>query len=517
MAALPPLHNLHLNGGGGARTGMDIDELPPAQRQRFEDGGWLVADDDEPMPVDRPPPMPPHLSLAGLPPRVITVMVQQAALTARESATPAREICVWMRDFCRAATNAELQCDDDLFRLALGTFGEVPEKAQSRVVFTDPMTPEQRAARGEEYTGKVDGLNNVVPVPTADAPPPAWSGFNTWRSLFGALCDAAHHRWRDQPGRSIFWKLRDTNFVSAYAGMSTMHMASKLYKPGTSRRELDVLLDSMLRRLIADVQASNVDELKSVVTQWLSGAPKTAPWMSEHSWWMALVTWAILRGARPFQAEAHKQADRDLYAALSALSWPSMRPDVAAATRQIKMALEAGADPNLYEDTIKTLAGIFAPQTPAEWNQAFPNRYPPVFLLALHLGNPEIIRMLVEAGVSRTAVSHGGIQPNNARFYQAMMGYLRTQQSQSDRPTTEKLLGMLGDYFFWRSSNGQRTGIQVRWLGATGRADPHMMEAVQFQQLIRDLTENNAPKWFLVALRKAAARSPEIRRARARA
>jgi hypothetical protein len=394
----------------------------------------------------------------------------------------------------------------------------VPEKAQSRVVFTDPMTPEQRAARGEEYTGKVDAHNNVVPVPTGDVPPPAWSGFNTWRSLFGALCDAAHHRWRDQPGRSIFWK-QNTNFVSAYPGMSTMHMASKIYKPGTSQRELDVLLDSMLRRLIADLQASNVDELKSVVTQWLSGAPKTAPWMSEHSWWMALVTWAILRGARPFQAEAHKQADRDLYTALSALSWPSMRPDVAAATRQIKTALEAGADPNLYEDTISTLAGIFAPQTPAEWNRAFPNKYPPVFLIALHLGNPEVIRLLVEAGVSRTAVSRSGFQPNNARFYQAMMGYLRTQQPQSDRPTTEKLLAMLGDYFFWRSSNLQQVsgGVRAGALGATGYGDTHRMEAVEFQQLIHDSTENNAPKWFLWALRKAAARSPEIRRARPRA
>jgi hypothetical protein len=497
------------------------DTLPPPRRQRFSNGGFLVVDDDyEPMDVERPPPpppMPPHLSLAGLPPRVIAVMVQQAALTARESATPANEICVWMRDFCRSATNAELQCDDNLFRLALGTFGEVPEKAPGRVVFPDPMTPEQRAARGEEYTGKVDGLDNVVPVPAANAPP-AWSGFSTWRSLFGALCDAAHHNWRDQERSSLFWKLGTGNReVVAHSPTQDLRMAAKLYKPNQSQRDLDLLLDALLYRQSRHYgQDSGVEELKSAVAQWLGGAPKTAAWMSEESWWMALVTWAILRGARPFQAEAHKQADRNLYSAMSGLTWLSQGADVNVAARRIKTALEAGADPNLYEDTIRTLVGILPPNKPADWNRAFPNGgYPPVFLLALQVGHPEIIRLLVEGGASRTAISGSGFQPNNARFFQVMMTYLRRQQPQSDRPTTEKLLGMLGDYFFWRSTRANH--------GA--ERSVFQREADLFQELIRGWTGINTqgplaatvPGWFFAALRKAAARTPEGRRARVRA
>ena len=522
---LPSLAALNV----GAPTGMDGGGYPPAQRRRLNYAGDRSPmndddDDDEPMDVDPAPPvpMPAHVSLVGMPPAVIAVMVQQAALSARKSETPAREICLWMRDFCRAATNAQLQCDDDLFRLALGAFGEVPEKAPSRATFTDPMTRAQREARGQVYTGKVDALNNVVPAPTANTLP-TWSGFSTWRSLFGALCDS-----RNDPAvqrQRLFWRLSDDGTLSAYPNLPTIGMAYRFFEPAQSQRSKNVLLDAMLRRLLAEGMVSNQDMLQSVVTRWLAGERKTAPWMSEQSRWMAMVTWAILRGARPFQAEIHKQADFAMYQAVASIKSDSTESELTYATRRVKQALEAGADPNFYELRVRTLVGIERVAMPESWRGAYPTGHPPVFLLALSRGNPDIIRLLVEGGASIGDVGTGsGFQHNMARFYKAVTSYLRRRASMTDRPTTEKLLDMLGDFFAYRARTANQGGERYA----------RQMEVVDFQRLVRNWAEHNnpwghhlimaelagddhsgpptVPDWFLAAMRQAEERSRTPRR-----
>ena len=507
----------------GAPTGMNGGE-PPAQRRRLNYAGARSPmnddddDDDEPMDVDAAPPvpMPAHVSLVGMPPAVIAVMVQQAALSARASETPAREICLWMREFCRAATNAQLQCDDDLFRLALGAFGEVPEKAPSRATFTDPMTRAQREARGQVYTGKVDALNNVVPAPTANTLP-AWSGFSTWRSLFGALCDSTNNPFLQR--QRLFWSLSDDGRLKAYPNLPTIAMSTRFFEPVQSQRSKNVLLDAMLRRLLAEGMVSNQDQLQSVVTRWLAGERKTAPWMSEQSRWMAMVTWAILRGARPFQAEIHKQADFAMYQAVVSIKNDSTESELAYATRRVKQALDAGADPNFYELRVSTLNGIERVAMPETWRGAYPTGHPPVFLLALQRGYSDLIRLLVEGGANiGNAATGSGFRHNMARFYKAVTSYLRRRASMTDRPTTEKLLDMLGDYFQNRARNAQ-TGAE--------RA-AHQMEAVDFHRLVRNWAEHNSPwgnvvvaelapndysgpptppDWFLAAMRKADKRS----------
>lgn len=516
----------------GAPTGMEGGE-PAAQRRRLNYAGKGSPmnnyddddDDDEPMDVEPAPPvpMPAHVSLVGLPSDVIAVMVQQAALSARKSKTPAREICLWMRNFCRAATNAQLQCDDDLFRLALGAFGEVPEKkAPSQAVFTDPMTRAQREARGQVYTGTVDGLNNVVPAPTENALP-AWSGFSTWRSLFGALCDASNDNFRAPP--RLFWRLMIDGTTSVYPNLPTAGMGRKFFKPAQNQRSKDVLLDAMLRRLLADGVVSSQDMLQSVVTRWLGGEPKTAPWMSEQSRWMAMVTWALLRGARPFQAEVHKQADFALYQAVVGVRNDSTENELAYATRRVKEALDAGADPNFYELEVRTLVGIESAAMPESWRGAYQTGHPPVFLLALNRGNPDIIRLLVEAGASIEDASTGsGFKHNMARFYKAVTSYLRRRASMTDRPTTEKLLHMLGDFFEYRARNANQG-----WERAA-----RQMEVIDFIRLLRNWAEHNnpwgghlamaelagidhsgpptVPDWFLAAMRKTEERSRTPRR-----
>lgn len=520
---LPSLAALNV----GAPTGMDGGGYPPAQRQRLNYDGDRSPmnddddDDDEPMDVEPTPappvPMPAHVSLVGLPPAVIAVMVQQAALTARKSETPAREICLWMRDFCRATTNAQLQCDDDLFRLALGAFGEVPEKATSRATFTDPMTRAQREARGQVYTGKVDALNNAVPAPTTNALP-AWSGFSTWRSLFGALCDARNKNFRAPP--NLFWRLSDDGTTAPYYNLPTSGMGAKFFKLTQSQRSKDVLLDAMLRRLLAEGAVSSQDMLQRVVTRWLGGERKTAPWMSEQSRWMAMVTWALLRGARPFQAEAHKQADFAMYQAVASIKRDSTESELTYATRRVKQALDAGADPNFYELRWRTLVGIARVAMPEDWRDAYPTGHPPVFLLALIRGNPDIIRLLVEAGAS----TGSGFQHNMARFYKAVTSYLRRRASMTDRPTTEKLLSMLGDFFAYRARTANQGGEQ----------NARQMEVVDFIRLVRNWADHNnpwghlpmmaelagddhsgpptVPDWFLVAMRQAEERSRTPRR-----
>ena len=517
----------------GAPTGMEGGE-PPAQRRRINYDGERFPtnddddddDDDEPMDVEPTPappvPMPAHVSLVGLPPTVIAVMVQQAALTARKSKRPAREICLWMRDFCRAATSTQMQCDDDLFRLALGAFGEVPEKAPSRATFTDPMTRAQREARGQVYTGRVDTLNNAVLAPATNALP-TWSGFSTWRSLFGALCDARNERFRAPP--HLFWKLSDEGVASAYHNLPTGGMGDRFFDPDQSQRSKDVLLDAMLRRLLAEGMVSNQDMLQSVVTRWLGGERKTAPWMSEQSRWMAMVTWALLRGARPFHDEAHKQADFAMYQAIKSIRQDSTQNELTYATRRVQQALDAGAEPNFYELRVRTLAGVEPVPMPEGWRGAYPTGHPPVFLLALIRGHPEIIRLLVKADASIGDIGTGsGIRHNVERFYKAVTSYLRRRASMTDRPTTEKLLDMLGKYFEYRA----RTATQ----GAERYA--RHLEVANFQRLVRNWAEHNnpwgqhlvlaelaeddhsgpstVPDWFLAAMRQTEERSRERRR-----
>jgi hypothetical protein len=301
-------------------------------------------------------------------------------------------------------------------------------------------------------------------------------------------------------------------------------MAQRFFKPVQSQRSKNVLLDAMLRRLLAEGTVSNQDMLQSVVTRWLAGERKTAPWMSEQSRWMAMVTWAILRGARPFQAEAHKQADFAMYQAVASIKYDSTESELAYATRRVKQALEAGADPNFYELRVSTLVGIERVAMPETWRGAYPTGHPPVFLLALQRGYSDIIRLLVEGGASiMDAATGSGFRHNMARFYKAVTSYLRRRASMTDRPTTEKLLDMLGDYFEHRARNAQ-TGAE--------RA-ARQMEAVDFHRLVRNWAEHNnpwgvalvaelapidysgpptPPDWFLAAMRKADERSNTRRR-----
>ena len=223
-------------------------------------------------PAPAPPPVPPQ-PLVGLPNDVLEVMVKQAAANARNSATPVRDMCLWMKNFCSTAKmqGAKPGCEGHWYYLAMAVFG---------------LTP---------VPSGVEGM--------ASPPLPQNVAFPNWRVFFGTLCEAFNNEARlglPQP----------------------LHDA---IDPNASQRQLDTLLHALLvteihRILMKELPKRHTwDEREQLVLditervrnqwrEWVLGRP--SPLRTNGSIWMAVIVLLVMRGADPWQMDKYTRQDK---------------------------------------------------------------------------------------------------------------------------------------------------------------------------------------------------------------
>lgn len=396
---LPSLATLHL--GAPADDTVEDERRTKAQR--------IVISNDESDGesgshwVSPPPPA----ILWDMPPELIEVLVRQAALSARKAHFVAREICLWMRNFCEVAASSGVPCDDDWFRLALGAFGPVPEGNVSGAVYPTKA--------GATNTGYVNAVGETVDAPAPSAPPPQ-SGFTTWRQLFEQLCvaldgpEARRLRTPEEIATRVppsFW---DHVMMAMYGrrnGPPRYVYVHQYADASLTRRRLDVLLDALLARLPAAaadgplVRAWDLDELKEQWETWLCGDALTADWQREVGPWKALLTSLLLRGANPFLSPIYNSLDMDLYIAITRAINGEVQWEVALAA--VRAALNAGASPN-YDGNSMNYGEHPVPLIPQMVPRHFPHnpehipKWPSVLNLALWSANHELVKLLVDAG-----------------------------------------------------------------------------------------------------------------------
>ena len=446
-------------GSGGGSGGGGGDNAPPAKAARVNDADWMEDDDsdeqpDSPLrPGSRWVAPPPPLSLRGMPPAVIAILVGQAALSARKARFVAREVCRWMRNFCEVAASSGVPCDDDWFRLALGAFGSVPEAPVGPMVFPD--------RDGKTQSGYVDVRGNEVDAPAPSAPP-APSGFGTWRQLFGQLCvafdgpEARRGRTREEIAAGVppsFWDDVSMALYGQRPPPRTVY-ALQYAHAGLNQRRLDELLDALLARLLPSaaegpfVSAQARAQLTEQWAAWLRNDAPTADWQSEVGPWKALLTLLLLRGAHPFKSDLYRRLDRDLYTVItramhSNYQWKAVLAGV-------RDAIDAGADPNFDGSDMKD-AGLPAPHhTATPFNPQGDPDWPPVLNVALLSGNVDLVKLLVDAG----AVYTRGRRRDLDKFWDALKHYLKKlgakvlrmpegQEKRDIQDTTMKVLEML--------------------------------------------------------------------------
>ena len=236
---------------------------------------------------------PPLPSLTGLPHDVIEVMVTQAALSARASATPVRTICEWMKHFCTAAKMQGVAgCEDRWYKLALQVFGVSP-----------------------------------------DAPKPAQMGYD-WRVLFGAVCDAFHgpnsapglttesglpltpFRWNASQGEM------DRELASLFEREAAWHCADRS-RNSTFQQEIELLKASW-------AAMGQLDDPRRTQTPPLSRA-------------MAVLL--VLKGAVPWKGKECRDLDDETGRVLERFYYDK---DISAdeALRLVRSALDRGAHPS---------------------------------------------------------------------------------------------------------------------------------------------------------------------------
>ena len=313
---------------------------------------------------DQPPaaqPAPPPL--LGLPRDVIEVVVTQAALSARKAPKPALAICVWMRDFCRAARAQDFECDDRWFKLALQTFGVRKDAVK---------LPCMRA----------------LPKADADRGAPV---YQTWKGLFGHICNALTHE--PTPANMGVWGSGAVpeNFVNLDATQRELDFeAERLSKPWVKG-----LMDAV--GTDASVQWAR-EKVKARFTAWAAGeAVDTVPSHAQH---LALMTLLLLRGAEIMAADRYAELDHQIWDAAMRLIAEDM--DAADAREQVRTALDEGAS------LVNTRRMSFLGENSGREPQS-------TMLMAIRAGDAGILNLLLDKGWTAQIEMRSG---NLSRYWQ---------------------------------------------------------------------------------------------------
>ena len=299
-AQLPPLLRLAL----GSPTGMMEDDADSDTEHAHE---RLDQRAHRKFPKLMPKPLVP--GLATLPSEMVGMIITAAAMSARESALPARTMCEWMKAFCRAAGNQDQKCQDVWYWYALAAFGLSTERSDAEGA--EPALPDR-------------------------------SGFGSWRALFGGLCEAAYGpRSKDNSDflrTKIFFHYTPAHLLhdGHLRAMTTSEEHFMIiFDPEMTQRQLDTLNVALL---IAKAQTDlhynrpqtmmgghTVREIKKLAEQqmfrnwdeWF--ADRASPLRDDTSPWMAMVTLTTLRGAKTSELRPYFEADRDFYNAVHTL------------------------------------------------------------------------------------------------------------------------------------------------------------------------------------------------------
>ena len=226
-------------------------------------------------PMPAPPPVPPQ-PLVGLPNDVLEVMVKQAAADARNSATPVRDMCMWMKNFCSSGKmqGAKPGCEDGWYHAALAVFGVTPR----------PIGDDNEALQR--------------------------TGFPNWRVFFGTLCEAFNHE--------------------AHLGLPVP--LRNAIDPNASQRQLDTLLSALVQTEVQRITLAKIRkpytwdewgealmehryEMHAQFKAWIFRRP--SPLRTNRSIWMAAIVLVVMRGARMNQM--HKYTRQDKLIILAAL------------------------------------------------------------------------------------------------------------------------------------------------------------------------------------------------------
>ena len=387
------------------------------------------------------PPTPEPATLAAMPPQVVEVLVEQAALAARAAPNPPEAICEWMKAFCTAL--GAQSCPDDLFRRALATWGFVPVQEETReAVFRnrDPNAPGTYVNLRDE----------PVPAP-AEAPPPVWAGFSTWRSLFGQLCEAWYGR------RSRYHE----DFTPGWAGSMWIDATKRLnvvpynnpnqaeidqakarfVNPTMSQREKDTLIDSLMTNVDGWVDAVAREEwpaklqsgegwgedefgsfrdmkLHTYWFDWSSGINLDVPnyFRNESGPWRAVFALLAMRGARvvmprrdllsslqPLRPmEWYEQRDVRLYRLVVYAQRGELQLDEDQ-LEYMRWHLEEGVDPNRDMNLLNKGPPPFLPA-----GYVGPHR-PPLLIVAIWMRNGPLVNMLLKFGATSAFVGPHGL------------------------------------------------------------------------------------------------------------
>ena len=409
---------------------MSLPFLPlPLARARSADNG----DERNVRQRVEMPPTPTPASLATMPPQVVEVLVEQAALAARAAPSPPEAICEWMKAFCTAL--GARACPDDLFRRALVAWGFVPKEATREAVFPNP---------DPAFPGTYVNLRGEpVPAP-AEASPPFWAGFGTWRSLFAGLCEAwygrrsrYHEDYRfNEPGS--MWidathRLRD-GFDPTTPDQAEIDQAkARFVNPTMSQREKDTLIDSLLTNVDGWVNAIAHEEWSGVnQADWGHHTPDYVDhrvkefWSEWRAWglldednffrwqpapWRAVMALLDMRGAhvtnglsfsRPMKR--YKRTDRMLYRIVVYVQ----RGALELTEEQLKelryLLEEQEADPNPQRNLL----------TDGETQPLLPPHYvgiprPPPLIVAIWTRSGPLVKLLLEFGATSSFVGPHGL------------------------------------------------------------------------------------------------------------
>jgi hypothetical protein len=412
------------------------------------------------------PPAPTPATLAAMPPQVVEVLVEQAALAARDAPNPPEAICEWMKAFCRAL--GARACPDDLFRRALAAWGFVPKEATREAVFPNP---------DPDAPGTYVNLRGERVGAPAEAPPPAWAGFGTWRSLFAGLCEAWYGRLsrlhddyeHGQPGSMWIDATRRLTRRDNTDQAEIDRVKARFVNLTMSQREKDTLIDSLLTNVDGWVDAVAREEwparlqsgegwgedefegfrdmkLHTYWLDWRSGINLDVPnyFRNESGPWRAVFALLAMRGARvvmprddflsslgPLRpVQAYEQKDVRLYR----LVVYAQRGELALDEEQLKYIrwhLEEGfADPNRDMNLLNKGP---VPHWPPGYEGP---RKPPTLIVAIWMRSGPLVKLLLEFGAtSAFAGTHG--------LFIALLSNMGRPGWTVEKEDTLKLLGTL--------------------------------------------------------------------------
>jgi len=302
---LPSLATLRL----GAATGMpgnNAEGKRPMKAPRVEPPAPPAAP-----PVAPPPPAEPAmLLLTHLPRDVISKVVTQAALDARNAEVPASAICAWMQRFCTAARVEGVPCDDYWYKLALAAFGVDPDAV--------PRSGQLKWMRG---------LTNKRSL--------------SWREFFGSVCDAFFAHPNHVP-----------TIRRSFPALLTYNL---------TQRQLDGALTALMiygtniiktkRNLPTHEEAFEV--LKADWARLMQGKPSS---LLTYTWW-PLMSLLLLRGAEPYTMQKYAALDHEVYVAIMATRGDALstheRLSTEEALRRIADAVARGASLNVACVTVE--------------------------------------------------------------------------------------------------------------------------------------------------------------------